>query len=115
MYSLLFKVASVSSLMERKDRLSGCDPETDVYYSPRTAMHSGEPIRAFTAIGEILDRTIRRESQAFLPIAEMFDILVHMKRQSGRSFLFCHLPLAMPRGDSSCDAVCSQSTMTTIA
>lgn len=33
-----------------------------LYYSPKTAIRSGEPIQAFTAIGEILDRPIRHES-----------------------------------------------------
>lgn len=38
-----------------------------LYYSPKTAMRDGEPIQAFTAIGEILDRPIRQEADGFRP------------------------------------------------
>ncbi|MFJ9697189.1 EVE domain-containing protein [Kitasatospora sp. NPDC101183] len=29
-----------------------------IYYSPRTSLHNGEPLQAFTALGEIADGTI---------------------------------------------------------
>lgn len=39
-----------------------------VYYSPRTALEGGEPVRAFTAIGEILVGPVRQvETGGFKP------------------------------------------------
>ena len=34
-----------------------------LYYSPREEMRRGEPVQAFTAIGEILDRAIRQDTE----------------------------------------------------
>jgi len=40
-----------------------------IYYSPRTALHDGEPLQAFTAIGRIVDDNVssHRMSDDFVP------------------------------------------------
>jgi hypothetical protein len=40
-----------------------------IYYSPKTKLHGGEPLRKFTAIGQVLDREpyIVEMSECFMP------------------------------------------------
>jgi len=72
-----------------------------LYYSPREGMGGGEPVQAFTAIGEILDRAIRQESEVegFSFSAEMSNISTHAKRLSNRFYCISHLRVPRPHGD----------------
>ncbi len=79
-----------------------------LYYSPREGMRGGEPVQAFTAIGEIVDRATRQESEVegFSPFRR--DVQYFNAREASIKPLLQHLSFA--RGMTSWGQVLRRGT-----